>query len=103
MGAGVRPVTPAPARVPLRGVRPVERLDGRTGVGTVEGGSERWIFDSASSPPNVKYFSHLTPGIAIDAGLNAGDKYYGKVSFADVHVGSGGSMNSAPVPASCSV
>jgi hypothetical protein len=80
---------------------PLNPADVSTSVSTVNVPATRWIFDSSPSPASVKYFSFLTHGIATDAG-SVGEKYFGRVTFADVHVGSGGSVSSAPVPASCS-
>jgi len=78
--------------------------DVRTSVSTVNAPTLRWIYDTSTTPQNVKYLSFLTPigGLppsAADAGEAKGPQYCGKAVFTDIHTSG---APSGDIPGSCS-
>jgi hypothetical protein len=82
-----------------------------TSVSTVGSSTTRWIYDNATSPPDTKYLSLLTPigGIlppisdaGVDGGADAGrsPQYCGKAVLTDLHTSG---TPSGDVPGSCAV
>jgi hypothetical protein len=73
-----------------------------TSVSTVNSPTLRWIYDTATTPNDVKYLSFGTPIGGVTAGPDSGaegTRYCGKAVFTDLHAGG---APSGDVPATCS-
>jgi hypothetical protein len=82
------------------GTIPLAPSDVKTSVTTVNPPTLRWIYDSSTSPQDVKYMSMLTPigGVPGTQSNAGGPGYCGKAVFTDIHTSG---QPSGDIPGGC--